>query len=861
MKPANPTATDTRRAPTPDSVRFRRLQVLVMVLGLVATVSAFSLVRNWEQQTAQLRFQTLANANEAILSAQLQSYYLQLGSLQELFAYSEFVSRDEFAGFTQSLLERLPAVESVIWAPRVQQAERELYESGKWLTGIDAITIHATGSAAEAGGADGATTYHPVTYLNARDHAGNTLIGYDLGASPSLSRLLQETGASGRPAFGVDSETMMDSHGVHGYFVQPVKTGAAVTNAATRAATGFVVLRIDLARALRLAAEQLQGSDLVVTIYDDELPQPRRRIYSTLLTGVDPTRASQRVPGGAEPLVYARQFPLLGEHWRIVFTPTASYLDRNLTWHPWIIVLLGLMVTVWVLVLIGYWQRRAARMQLAVDAGVQALEKSRLRQDTILQTVADGIITIDSAGLISSFNRAAEQIFGYDAAEVLGRNVSLLLPVSERQEHENFTANSVLYQPRIINQVRDLVGQRRDGSLFPLELNVTPINTEAGRGFVGVLHDITERKRAEEILREQKERLSDILENTDDAYLQLDNHWRVTFVNARVQALLGVNREQIIDSDLRDAMPDVVSMFYKMLRATLVERRHQHAVAMYGPTMKYLEANSTPTRDGLIVYFRDVTQQKNAEFELISAKETAEKASRAKSQYLSRMSHELRTPMNAVLGFSQLLEMDHDLTEAQRASIDEIMKAGNHLLALIDEVLDLSRIEVGKYDFQYRELRVSSIVQESLALVGDMAARRGIRIENRITAPQDCVLRLDQKALKQILVNLLSNAIKYNVEGGSVTLTCSQSAGHARISVLDTGPGIDAAFHERLFDPFERLGRESEIEGAGIGLSVVKGLVEGMGGRLGVDSQPGQGSTFWVEFELRAADEDRVANA
>ena len=213
--------------------------------------------------------------------------------------------------------------------------------------------------------------------------------------------------------------------------------------------------------------------------------------------------------------------------------------------------------------------------------------------------------------------------------------------------------------------------------------------------------------------------------------------------------------------------------------------------------------------------------------------------------------------MNAVLGFAQLLEMDGDLVDDQLENVSEILKAGRHLLDLIDEVLDVTRIEAGKYDFRIVEVDVSNVISESLMLVDAMTERYNVTIENRVDDSEALMISADVKAFKQVIVNLLSNAIKYNRINGKVTVSCiSEAENRLRVNVADTGYGICTELQDRIFEPFDRLGRESEIEGSGIGLAVVKGLVEGMGGRVGLDSVEGKGTTFWVEFALATHIED-----
>jgi signal transduction histidine kinase/CheY-like chemotaxis protein len=227
----------------------------------------------------------------------------------------------------------------------------------------------------------------------------------------------------------------------------------------------------------------------------------------------------------------------------------------------------------------------------------------------------------------------------------------------------------------------------------------------------------------------------------------------------------------------------------------------------------------------------------------------AEQANQAKSEFLSRMSHELRTPLNAVLGFGQLLGMG-ELDEAKAESVDQILKGGRHLLALINEVLDIARIEAGKLQLSLEPVEICDTISEALDFLRPLAAEHDIEISVDRRTGEDHVVA-DRQRLSQVLLNFLSNAIKYNVPGGSVRIGVKHTAeGMTRIEVTDTGNGISDQGLARLFTPFDRLGAdERQIEGTGLGLALSKGLVEAMGGRIGVDSKVGRGSTFWVELE------------
>jgi signal transduction histidine kinase/CheY-like chemotaxis protein len=235
--------------------------------------------------------------------------------------------------------------------------------------------------------------------------------------------------------------------------------------------------------------------------------------------------------------------------------------------------------------------------------------------------------------------------------------------------------------------------------------------------------------------------------------------------------------------------------------------------------------------------------------ELETARASAEAANQAKSEFLSRMSHELRTPLNAVLGFAQVLELG-DLTESQRQSVVQIAKGGQHLLELINDVLDISRIETGNLTLSSEPVLVDDAVADVLELIDPLAAQRDVVCSAVADAESNYVVA-DRQRLKQVLLNLLANAVKYNRPGGDVTISYERVGEHLRIKITDTGPGIPAAKRERLFEPFERLGAEqSDVEGAGIGLALSRRLAEAMNGTVDVESVEGEGSTFWVELQL-----------
>ena len=243
-----------------------------------------------------------------------------------------------------------------------------------------------------------------------------------------------------------------------------------------------------------------------------------------------------------------------------------------------------------------------------------------------------------------------------------------------------------------------------------------------------------------------------------------------------------------------------------------------------------------------------------AEAEAIRSRDEAERANTAKSEFLSRMSHELRTPLNAILGFAQLLEMD-ELTADQKENVHHIVRGGNHLLDLINEVLDISRVETGRLSVSIEPVAMGPLIEETVALVQPLAAGEGIAVSATVPAAlEGAHVMADRQRLKQILLNLLGNGIKYNHAGGSVELRLVGRGQRLHVEIRDTGPGLDVEQLAHLFTPFERLGAEtSEVEGTGLGLALSKGLAEAMRAEISVSSRVGSGTTFRVDLE-RAPD-------
>jgi PAS domain S-box-containing protein len=494
------------------------------------------------------------------------------------------------------------------------------------------------------------------------------------------------------------------------------------------------------------------------------------------------------------------------------------------------------------------------------------LRASEQRFRGVADAASDAIVSADSDGRLLSWNKGAERMLGWRAEEAVGRPLTVIIPERLRARHQEGLARvRQTGQSRLAGRVLELVGLRKDGTEFPIELSIGMWESDTGPQFSGVIRDISERQRVDEALRASELQFRGLLEAAPDAMVIVNPQGHITLVNRQTEQLFGYRRQELLGQPIETLVPERFHAEHVGHRnGYLAEpgvRPMGAGLQLYGRRKDAsefpVEISLSPlvTEQGTLVSaaVRDITSRKQVEEALELAMLAAEQANQAKSEYLSRMSHELRTPLNAILGFAQLLELD-ELRDDQRESVGQILSGGRHLLGLINEVLDIAATEAGRLPLSLEPVAVADVVGEAVSLIRPLADEHGILLVDAATTCQEHV-RGDRQRLKQVLLNLLSNAVKYNRTGGNVRLACSTTLGRRlRIEVADTGPGIAADALERLFVPFERLTAEfTGVEGTGLGLPLSKRLAEAMGGTLDVATTVDQGSSFWVELPLTEA--------
>jgi PAS domain S-box-containing protein len=521
-------------------------------------------------------------------------------------------------------------------------------------------------------------------------------------------------------------------------------------------------------------------------------------------------------------------------------------------------------------------------------AAEEALQRNEERWRAMLDNAHDIVTILTPDGRLGYQSPALTRVLGYTPEEMEGR---LAFDYMHPDDAPAVAAEleRLLTAPGAVGYAAYRF-RHKDGTWRHLEATgrtLSPSSPE--QGVVANVRDITERREAERALREQDERFRRIIENTSDYVMMCDTEMRLTYVSPSGQRMLGWTPEEMLGTqphelihpeDLELVRQDVRAIFAHPgeSRSTTYRIRHKDgSYRVFDSVGRTVSPHSAD--EGLVAFARDVTEEREAASALRRAtaeaeqaraeaerqRSEAERANRAKSEFLSRMSHELRTPMNSILGFAQLLARA-DLQPPHVKGVQHILKAGRHLLHLINEVLEIARIEAGRENFSLEPVALAPALQEALGLVRPVAQQHGVALRegdpHGEAWPEHAYVHADRQRLVQVLLNLLSNAIKYNRPGGSVRLGVAPAGdGRWAVRVEDSGRGIPADRVGQLFTPFSRLGAElTDVEGTGLGLALSQRLCEAMGGALRLESTGPAGSVFRLELTgaqspLRALEE------
>jgi len=505
------------------------------------------------------------------------------------------------------------------------------------------------------------------------------------------------------------------------------------------------------------------------------------------------------------------------------------------------------------------WRKRAE----------EALRKSEERYRQIVERAVDVVYTTDVQGFFTYINPPAQELTGYSTDELVGMRFTELIPSDWRERALSFYQRQFRERDRETTLEFPLI--TRTGEKKWVEQTVKLL-AEGDRvtGFQSIVRDITERVLAEEALEESEERYRDLFENANDLIQSVTPDGRFVYVNRAWREALGYDEGEIANLSMFDvAHPDsqahCMDVFKRVMTGEQVDEEVEAAFVTKDGRKILVEGNvNCKSEGGRSVYtrgiFRDITERKRGEEELHRAKLAAEAASQAKSDFLASMSHELRTPLNAIIGFSEVFQEQYfgKLNEKQAGYVKDILESGKHLLSLINDILDLSKIEAGKEELKLSRVGIEELLENSLVMIREKAMRHRIGLGLDISQDvEDLEITADERKLRQTMFNLLSNAAKFTPDGGAITVEAKQEGEELVISVADTGIGIAPEHQEKILEEFYQVrgGMKDKTPGTGLGLSLTKRFVEMHGGRLWVESEgEGKGSRFSFTLPIREPD-------
>ncbi|MET0517353.1 MAG: PAS domain S-box protein [Burkholderiaceae bacterium] len=515
------------------------------------------------------------------------------------------------------------------------------------------------------------------------------------------------------------------------------------------------------------------------------------------------------------------------------------------------------------------------------------MRTEKQRMQAMLDTAVDGIVSIDGHGIIRSFNGAAERLFGWRADELLGRNVSLLMPEPDRSRHDGYLHTHLSTgRTSIIGVGRDVTGQHKDGRPLPIRLAIGRVEQAGEPLFVAFVSDISERQQMEQALRDSEQQYRSLIANSPGVTFRcrIDADWSMVLVSDAIETLSGWPAQDFLDGRIHCG--DLVHRHDR----ERVDAAILAALAADGPyVLEYrlmtreggerwvsetgrAAADAAGRRqwiDGVII---DISESKRLQLQLEEAKERAEAAVVAKSAFLANMSHEIRTPRNAILGFTELL-LDTTLGEAQRKHLNTVRGSARSLLGLLNDILDTAKLEKGAVELERVDFSLRAVCEQALNSLRLLAQRKGLVLQLDYPEDEARYFKGDALRVQQVLLNLVGNAIKFT-EQGAVTLAMrmemrrdtpiDESIGEPpdrhggepqiHLSVIDTGIGIAPDRLGHIFDAFAQADASTtrRFGGTGLGTTISRQLVERMGGRITVDSVPGEGSCFHVWLPLPA---------
>jgi len=839
--------------------------ILTVIIGIILSITASFTTYNLEHKRILAEFRQLAIDRAAMLDQENRAVNLEvLEGIRGLFRSSEEVTRAEFRIFVTETIVRHPTIQALEWIPHIPAPKRGSYESAARIDGLTDFQIREKRDGQMITAAN-REEYFPVYFVEPL--AGNMkAVGFDLASNPTRLTALIEARDSEKPVATARITLVQETAKQAGFLVfLPIYHGEPKTMAERQESLfGFAL-----------------GVFRIGDMVERSIGKIEMKVYLSDIT--DPIRPELLYPSERQDnpdtfeISHNYRLEVGGRTWELEFFPTSAYLEAHYEiGKTWLVLVIGLIFTVLIMLRFKTATERQAVIEAEVIKRTAELSASEKQTKTILDTAVHGMVMIDQNGIVQSFNPAAQKVFGYGNEEAIGQNIRMLMPEPFATAHDGYIQHHLRTgKQKIIGHGREVIGLRKNGEQFPMWLSVGVSENDELKLFVGSIVDITERKRAETEIR----KLSLALEQSPNLAIITDLAGNITYVNSAFTAVTGYTREEVISQNpriLKSAETDPAT--HRKLWKTIIvgevwrgeiQNQRKNGNAYWAS----VSISPLKNEDGEITHFislqEDITIRKEAEAALITAKETAEAANVAKSEFLNVMSHELRTPLTVILGYTPVLSKIDNFPAAKKLRaelgkepldlktisklLDQLLRtfaslggkmdgSGRHLLTLINDLLDLSKIEAGKMELQRTSLATGTIIESVCHDFSVKVKEKGITLTCQTDGK---VVFVDEIRLRQILINLVGNAIKFTNEG-EIRVSAEKIDNHVVFRIRDSGCGIPPDKLNAVFDRFRQVDSSSTraAGGTGLGLAITKKLVELHGGNISVESEMDKGSTF-----------------
>ncbi len=832
--------------------------ILILLFGSAISFLAFQDANRARDQERIKAFTAKAEDHITSIAKNIDRVLQKLPAIEGFFDASNHVDRQEFEIFVSTVRSAGTAIQTFEWIPRVGHPERAAFEQAARDDGLPNFTITEKHASRGMVPAAERPEYFPVYYVEPL--AGNeAALGFDLRSDPASRATLDFAGSSGEMAATAPITLVQDTGDQVGVLVfLPVYHGrgieARTAAAREKALTGFALAVIQVSSLIETAIAELGPGGLHqgVAVFVEDVSEP----------GVSlPLYGDRRGLPATSPLVSSQVLAVAGRQWRTTAYALAdsSYARQNLLAKDWALLGLELLLTFgFALYVLQLAERKEIIGGLVEEKSAEILEREGLLQ-AVLDNTVDGMITIEEDGTVITFNRASEKIFGYRPDEVIGQNVKMLMPEPFHSAHDGYLkAYCDTDEAKIIGIGREVEGQCKDGSTFPLDLSVSEVQRHGKRIFSGIVRDIAERKLGEERLRQSVAEIAEregllqvVLDNTVDGMITITDRGIVTSFNKACEKIFGYRADEVIGQNVNMLTPEPFHSahdgYLKAYRDTGESRiigigREVEAKRKDGTIFPLDLSVSEVRRDGQRIFsgvMRDISERKSAEATLTRTLEDLRYSNDELEKFAYVASHDLQSPLRGIHNLANWLEEDlaDQIDAKSRERLDLLKGRVVRMEHLLNDLLEFSRAG--------RDLDAGDQV-EAPALVQDVVQLLNLPAGMSVVADSSLQgLELPRAPLGQVLQNLIGNAAKHHDKPtGQITIRARDIGTSYEIVVADDGPGIAERYHDKVFDMFQTLRPRDEVEGSGMGLALVKKIVHRFGGSVSLSSQEGKGSEF-----------------